>query len=235
MDSTSRFQRLNLRIAQFAAIGALILLYAYGDRIAIRAIGALSNGTETGPLGDRYPWWTLTHFVSALSFAILAMFQLVPVIRRRYLAVHRVVGRIAVSAGLLTAVSGTAIPVLLPLRPLLWRGYIVLHLAATAFFLTKGFLAARRHNILTHRAWMVRAIASAGAVMTQRVLFPLFPRLLGIHSDQQFWEEFVAASLCAWLINLLMAELWLRSQSISKAQPMASALASFPARGVSAS
>ncbi|MGB6501432.1 MAG: hypothetical protein WBG19_08555 [Thermoplasmata archaeon] len=65
-----------LRVAQFAAIVALLLLYVYGGSIAIRATRALPKGTETRPLSDRYPWWTLTHFVSTLSFAVLAMFQL---------------------------------------------------------------------------------------------------------------------------------------------------------------
>jgi hypothetical protein len=96
---------------------------------------ALAAGTETGPLGDTYPGWTLIHFVSALTFAVLAVFQLVPIVRHCYPSAHGIARRIAVCAGLATALSGATIPIALAIRPLLWRSYIVLQ--GTVMFVPK--------------------------------------------------------------------------------------------------
>jgi len=197
------------RIVQSVMVVALVFLYLYGDRIAVRAMFALHAGTESGPLDDHYPVWTAIHFTSAFVFATLAILQLQSAIRRNYLAIHRVTGRVAVTAGLIAAASGTAIPLLLPARPIAWRIYVLGHLAVTAWFLLTGFRSARIHDIPSHERWMIRTVASAGSVMTQRIIFPVFPIIFRIQSDTQFWHLFLSASVSALFINLFLAECWI--------------------------
>ena len=67
-------------------MGALLCLYALGIVLSVHAMLGLPKGTETGPLGDVYPMWTGVHFASTLTFAILALVQIVPAIRRRHQA-----------------------------------------------------------------------------------------------------------------------------------------------------
>jgi hypothetical protein len=200
-----------ITLAWLMPVGALFLLYAYGVRIAILAIHALPTGKETGPLDDPYPAWTAIHFVSALVFAVLALFQLVPIVRQRYPLVHRRFGRIAVGSGLIAAASGMAIPFgVAAARPLSEKLYIFFHFGVVATFLVLGFVAARGKRYRSHRVWMIRTVGAAGAVMTQRLIFPLAPLTVAIHSDRTFWMEFVISSAVALVINLVAVEWWLR-------------------------
>ena len=199
------------KVAQIAAIGALVLLYGYGARISIKAIELLQRGEETGPSDQPYPSWTVIHFASALLFAVFGMLQLVSFIRDRQPRLHRYMGRVAVGSGLLAAVTGAGIPfAVVPQHPLSERIYIAIYFAGVASCLLMGFRAARRRDFTRHRVWMIRAIASAGAVVTQRFVFPLLLLSLGFHSDAQFWSEFVGAFALGWAINLGFAEWWLR-------------------------
>lgn len=200
-----------LQCARMMTIGALLYLYFYGSRIAVEAIRALPMGTETDPLHVPYPGWTILHFASALVFAVLAMFQLIGAIRVRYPAVHRYIGRIAAGAAYLAAISAAAIPLAVGTRPWFWSLLVLLQFVTIGAFLTLGIIAARRRQFRVHRAWMIRSIAFAAIVMTQRIVFPFFPKFFGIHSDYQLWVEFTYASLLATVINLAVAEWWLRS------------------------
>ena len=217
-----------LKAAQIAAISGLVLLYAYGVRFSIKAIELLPQGKETDPAGHAYPPWTVIHFASALLFAVLAMMQLVSVVRRRYPVFHRYIGRIAVASGLIAAITGASVPfAVVPPHPLLERIYIVIYFSGAASCLLLGFRAARRHDFTLHRIWMIRAIATAGAVMTQRIVFPIWLLAFGIHSDAEFWMEFVGAFALGWVINLALAEGWLRWKSTAPRASVAS-LASQP-------
>jgi putative flippase GtrA len=196
------------------AISALVLLYAYGVRISIKAIELLHQGKETGPSDQPYPTWTVVHFASALLFAVFAMLQLVSFIRRRQPLFHRYIGRLAVGSGLLAAVTGASIPfAVVPQHPLSERIYIVIYFVGIALCLLIGFRAARHRDFTLHRVWMIRAVATAGAVITQRFVFPILLLSFGIHSDAEFWAEFVAAFALGWVINLALAEAWLRWKS----------------------
>jgi uncharacterized membrane protein YozB (DUF420 family) len=200
-----------VKVAQIVAISALVLLYAYGVRISIKAIELLHEGKETGPSDQPYPTWTVVHFASALLFAVFAMLQLVSFIRRSQPLFHRYIGRLAVGSGLLAAVTGASIPFsVAPQHPLSERIYIVIYFTGVASCLLLGFRAARRRDFNLHRIWMIRAIATTGAVMTQRIVFPILLLSFGIHSDAEFWAEFVGAFALGWAINLALAEWWLR-------------------------
>lgn len=213
-------------------IGALLCLYALGIVLSVHAMVGLPKGTETGPLGDVYPMWTGVHFASTLTFAILALVQIVPAIRRRHAWIHRASGRVAVLAGLIGAISGAAIPLGVPDRPLFWRLLIVGYCALTCVFLVLGFAAAVRGEIRTHRAWMIRAIAAEVAVMTERVLFPIFPLVFGIHDEFIFWIYFSSAMTLALIINLGIAQWWLRLRPSVASAPAVGATPGVAARSL---
>lgn len=216
------------KVLRAAMMGALAVLYALGVLLSTRALHRLSQGKEVGPGGQAYPPWTALHFAAALVFAVLAMLQLVSALRRRYPALHRYSGRAAVLCGLIASLSGALIPfALVPPRPVLERLYIVLFFTGVALFLLLGFRAARRHDYASHRAWMVRAVASAGAVVTQRIAFPILIVTFGFRTDSAFWMEFVAAFALGWGINLALAEVWLQRKP-SRPIPAAAEATSLP-------
>jgi uncharacterized membrane protein YozB (DUF420 family) len=199
------------RIFKITAISAMVVLYVYGARISAKALELLPQSNETGPSGTAYQPWTVLHFASALVFAVLAMWQLFSALRGRYPLLHRYMGRIAVVTGLVVALSGASIPFAAsPPRPLAERCYIVVYFVGAIFCLLAGLRAARHRNFRVHRVWMIRAVATFGAVVTQRVVFPLLLLTFGFHNDGQFWMEFVAAFALGWVINVAVAESYLR-------------------------
>ena len=160
---------------------------------------------------------------------MLALLQLVSALRRRYPTLHRYSGRAAVLCGLTAAISGALVPfALIPPRPFVERLYIVLFFTGVALFLLLGFRAARRHDYASHRAWMIRAVASAGGVVTQRIVFPILIITFGFRSASAFWMEFVAAFALGWGINLALAEVWLRWKPSGQVQATEAVLRPVP-------
>jgi len=209
--------RWSSKVSRTALICGLVLIYAIGVYISGRALSLLPHGKETGPNGHPYPSWTIVHFASALLFALLAMLQLLSGLRRRHPLLHRYWGRIAVASGLIAAISGACIPfAVVPPRPLIERLYIVIYFSGVALCLLLGFRAARQHNFTLHRIWMIRAVAAAGAVVTQRIAFTIFALNAGFHSDAEFWNAFVGAFALGWAINFGLAEYWLRSTPLPR-------------------
>jgi hypothetical protein len=49
--------------------------------------------------------------------------------------------------------------------------------------------------------------------MLQRMMFPVFPLMLGIHSLPEFWEYFVTSNWLSTAIVLGTAEWWIHSGS----------------------
>jgi hypothetical protein len=223
MDDRGRMTRKGLprtwKVFRALVVGGLGLLYALGLIISARAILLFALGKETGPGGHSYPAWTILHFASAFLFAALAVLQVLPILRRRYPMLHRCSGRIAVFCGLIAAVTGAFIPfAVIPPRPLLERLYIVIYFTGVASFLLLGYRSARRHEYPLHRRWMIRAVASAGAVVTQRIVFPILAIAFGIRHEAAFWAGFVAAFALGWAINLALAEVWLWWSSIGSTE-----------------
>ena len=66
---------------------------------------------------------------------------------------------------------------------------------------------------------MIRVIASACAVVTQRMVFPILIITFGFRSDSTFWIDFVAAFALGGGINLVLAEVWLHRESPKSVRP----------------
>jgi uncharacterized membrane protein YozB (DUF420 family) len=210
----------SLRLGALAAFAGFALLYAYGIQLSINAIDLLSRGQETDPAHQAYPPWTAIHFAAALLFAVLALTQLLSVVRRRHPRWHRYAGRVAIASGLVAAISGASVPfIFVPPHPLVERLYILVYFSGVAACLLLGFRAARRHDFNRHRRWMIRTVATVGAVMTQRLIFPLFFLVFGIHGEAEFWLEFVGAFALGWAINAGLAECWLRWNPVAPDLP----------------
>jgi hypothetical protein len=197
---------------EFICVAALVWLLCFGARVGVLAIQTLPSGKETGPLGDPYPSWALWHFASGLVFVVLSLLQLLGPLRRRFPGLHHLGGYAAIGAAYVAAVSAVVMAMILEGRPAFWRIWVAVQFVAIALMLTRAALAARRRDFKLHQSWMIRSIAVAGAVFTQRLVFPFFPRAFGIHSDREFWIQFTVAALVATAINLLVAEAWLRSR-----------------------
>jgi hypothetical protein len=67
--------------------------------------------------------------------------------------------------------------------------------------------------------------------MVQRLVFPVFPIVLGIHSLREFWEYFVASNWLTTGMVLGTAEWWIRTsipKSFARNEPVENFTAAQP-------
>ncbi|KAJ2995207.1 hypothetical protein NUW58_g1341 [Xylaria curta] len=114
-------------------------------------------------------WGVILHVATILPASILVCLQFVPIIRRKAIALHRVIGRIVIVLSVLSIVG--ALIVLprsfgggLDVQAFGWSLSI-----AFLWALFMGILSIKRGMIEQHRVWMIRAWFWAGCVITGRV------------------------------------------------------------------
>jgi len=179
---------------------SLIPVIAGGIRLA-----EVAGNPAVTPDNARYlaaPLAIYLHGGGGSVFLILGALQFAPGPRGRW---HRVAGRVAVAAGLASALSGIWMTLTHPAEPangpLLFAIRMVVG-PAWALSLILGIHAAIRRDIIAHRAWMRRAYAlGIGAGTTAVVFIPWF-LLTGIDTP----TISALMQLAAWAGNLAVAE-----------------------------
>ncbi|MES2711577.1 MAG: DUF2306 domain-containing protein [Pseudomonadota bacterium] len=116
------------------------------------------------------------HALAGVLFGVLGPLQFVRALRRQFGTLHRLSGRVFVLAGVGLALSALAL--LLQVESIATglldavRGVFGLALIAV---LVLGVAAARAHDMLRHRAWMIRAYAiGMGSGTVAPVMFPVY-------------------------------------------------------------
>jgi uncharacterized membrane protein len=139
-------------------------------------------------------------FASAVAISI-GPFQFVAAIRRRFLRLHRWMGRVYLGIGVL--VGGLAG---LYMATFAFGGIVSklgFSFLAVLWLYTglRAFLAIRRGDTVEHRRWMVRNFSLTLAAVTLRILLPL-SQVSGI----PFELAYPAIAWLCWVPNLLVAE-----------------------------
>ncbi|WP_432986231.1 DUF2306 domain-containing protein [Dactylosporangium sp. CA-233914] len=188
---------------------ALVPSLAGGVRVA-----QLTGGVERTAANARFvdmPAPVLVHIFGAVAFAFLGALQFAPGFRRRHRRWHRVCGRVVAVAGIAVALSGLWMTAFYDLP----RGdndvlSVFRYIFGTVMLLAivLGFIAIRRRDFHTHKAWMMRAYAIAMGAGTQ--VFTSLP-LLPVNVDDPSYPSWRCVALVAgWLINLAVAEIIIR-------------------------
>jgi len=195
----------------FVGVLIAIVLTFYGVRIATDAPFLLS-GTEPEPedFESRYvahPWLAYLHMTPGVLYLLGAPLQLSQRIRTKHYTLHRRLGRVLVTAALLSVVLALVFGLRFP-----WGGPV--QALATAVFgcwflicLLLAVLAIRRGDVVNHRRWMIRAFAAGIAVGTIRIWIGLFlaSGLLNFH------DSFAAAFWIGFSLHVLAGEWWVRT------------------------
>lgn len=178
----------------------------------------IAAGRVPGPdaFEQRYVLHPLTgylHIVPGVVYLVLAPFQLWRRFRTHHLRLHRLMGRIALPAGLISGVLALAVGIGFPYGgPTESVATVVFGL----YFLTAlvmAYRAVRGRDITAHRRWMIRAFAIAVGIGTIRVWIGLFEAtgLLAIQ-DNRGTVWFGIAFWLAFLMHAAAAELYLRAR-----------------------
>lgn len=174
-------------------------------------VSQLAGGGPVTAANARFfdsPVPVIVHIVGSTVFLLLGALQFAPELRRR--AWHRRAGRLVAPAGLLSAASAAWMTVYYPLPPeVTGPGLSPLRLVLAAVMaggIVVAFVAIRRGDVRTHRAWMMRAYAIGLGAGTQVLTFLPWTLLVGPPSPVGHTLLMAAG----WAINLTVAEIVIR-------------------------
>lgn len=171
----------------------------------------LIDGTrpERGSFDERYvlhPVVAYAHIVPGVVYLVGAPLQLWRRFRQRHLSVHRGLGRVVLSAGLVCGVFGVGFGILHPFGGLLEATASAVFGTYFVAALLLAFLAIKAGDVRDHRRWMIRAFATGLAVGSIRLWVGVF-ELLGL---VPFEVGFGIAFWLGFLLHVAAAEVYLR-------------------------
>jgi uncharacterized membrane protein len=167
------------------ALGLLPVLFGtlqlFTIQQGIPADGVISEMTSAQYFKTPFP--IVSHIVSGIFFSLLAPFQFVTHIRKRWPKWHRITGRLLIVSGITFALTALWMNHYFPAYggTLKYSGIFVFAVGEI-IALALAVYAILRRNIAQHRAWMMRTIAIALGGGTQRLfLLPAFFALGGLN------------------------------------------------------
>ena len=149
---------------------------------------------------------------------LLALWQFIAWLRRRHPAVHRWLGRAYIGCVMISGIAAYPVAFGTFAGPIAAAGF---SLMATAWLgaTLAAWLAVRQHRYAAHRRWMIRSFALALSAVTLRLAL-----LLPMQLELDFLSVYRLTSWASWIVNLLIAELWLRLSAASPSQLVTAAL-----------
>lgn len=194
--------------------GGLVLLIVIPLAAGTLRLVELAGGPELRPADPRFgevPVALVVHIVGAAVFALVGILQFLPRLRRSHRRWHRRAGRVLMVTGLAVAASALWLTVFYEPQPgtgaLLYAFRLVFG-TAMLVSLGLGFVAIRRGDVRSHRAWVIRAYAIGLGAGTQ-VLTEGF-------GEAMFGQGVLVGDLAkgaGWIINLAVAEWAIRRRS----------------------
>ncbi len=157
-------------------------------------------------------FWYVLIFKLHIAFGIISIltgaFQLIPSIRKRWINLHRWIGKLYVGSIFVSATCGLVIAQL-ALGGLITRmGFSILSLL-WFYFTYLAYTHARNGNISMHRTWMYRSYALTFSSLTLRIFL-----LTALFTSIPFLAIYQFASWGCWITNLIVCELILSRKKL---------------------
>jgi uncharacterized membrane protein len=164
------------------------------------------------------PWGIYPHALAGAIALLLGPFQFHRglLVRRRPL--HRVLGKIYVTAGVVTGAAGVYMAVYAFGGAVTKLGFGALGVLLVVTTI-RAFTAVRRRDIPTHREWVLRSYALLYAAVTLRIELPI---LIAVFRGD-FTPAYQIVSWLCWAPNILLIEAYVR-RTRAAARPVAEAL-----------
>ncbi|MEX0300608.1 MAG: DUF2306 domain-containing protein [Kordiimonas sp.] len=159
----------------------------------------------------RHPLATYAHFGLGPLALLVGSFQFLDGLRKKWPHVHRVIGWIYIVSCMLAGVGALPLAINSAAGPIAAVGFGLLA-AAWLYSTTSVFWAAQARRFDRHRIWMIRSYALTFAGVTLRLYLTVFAGVLGF----DFSMVYMAAAWACWVINLIVAELFI----IARLQPI---------------
>jgi uncharacterized membrane protein len=149
-------------------------------------------------------WWLVGHVAGGILALAIGPFQFWKAFRNKYLKVHRLLGKIYITAILLASISSTYLAWTSALA-IHWTWSVALQGLALAWIVTvlMAYRSIMKRRIQIHKEWMIRSYVVTFAFVTFRWLVDLpFIVMLG-----DFVERGPTVGWISWTIPLLVTEI----------------------------
>lgn len=203
--------RPGLRALQGAIVVLVAIVFAFAVMRLLVDVPHLLDGTFPEEEYDRryveHPWLAYVHIAPGIVYLLGAPVQLAYRIRSRHYTFHRRLGRVLLTAGLISGAFAIALGYVMPFGG---TGEAIATYVFGSWFLAcllLAFRAIRRDDVVNHRRWMIRAFAMGVGVGTIRIWLGLF-QATGLY---EFQDGFDVAFWLAFPMHAIVAELWIRN------------------------
>lgn len=159
------------------------------------------------------PYWRTAfyiHITGGMLAIITGPWQFLRAFRRKFMQVHRLLGKVYLAAILLVAgPSGQFMAFYSEGGVLSTIGFLIMSVL-WLWTTWMAYATIRKRDILAHRDWMTRSFALTLAAVTLRIYVPLASSVWHWH------PEFVVESSAwlSWIPNLIVAEILIRTKAI---------------------
>jgi uncharacterized membrane protein len=191
-------QRLSLGLLIFVITGSIVIaLHAFGFQFRLSGDPGFHARFDTVPIG------AAMHVLGGGLCLLLGGFQFSSRLRSRHLSLHRNMGRAYL---MLVLIGGIGSLILAPRAEggLVARFGFGLLALLWLFSALQAYLAIRRRDIETHRAWMLRNFALTFGAVTLRIYLGIFGAF-GVEFD----ESYPTVAWISWVPNLILVEWYL--------------------------
>jgi uncharacterized membrane protein len=174
----------------------------------ISTSSALSGSAPLDAAFTQYAPLTMLHILPGLVFVVLGPLQFVKTLRIRRPRVHRRIGYIVLTSGLLTGVTALAMTTQMAIGGATERTATALFGVLFLVALGRAFACIRRRHVALHREWMIRAFSLGLAVATVRPIVGAFFATRGL-TRLTPPEFFGIAFWLGFTMHLIAAEAWI--------------------------
>lgn len=205
-DHTSTGRRQN--IFRSRILGSIVVILAI--TIGLYPLTFIGSDPNSGLLGHKSrilladPLWNIAFYMHIFfgGLALIVGWSSFPEkFRTKNIQLHRAIGKVYVTAVLLSALSGYYIALYATGGAMARWGFAGM---STAWLITTitAFLYIRRKKITKHQQWMIRSYAVTFTGVTFRLWLPL----LIFAFDLPFLEAYPINAWISWVANILLAE-----------------------------
>lgn len=198
--------RIGARLAWPAVGFVTLVLIVFAT---IRAIDIYTGHSTEELFEARYlehPVIAAIHMFCGIAFILFAPLQFNSTFRRKHLNTHRRLGRVLLLCAFIAGIYGMISIIALPVFGGLASASAAWFFGTLFLFsLGRAFWCIRQKQINQHREWMIRSLAIALGVGTQRVIIFIF-----IASGSYGLEQvFGPAQWLGFAFNAVIAEIWI--------------------------
>ncbi|HEY4195815.1 MAG TPA: DUF2306 domain-containing protein [Mucilaginibacter sp.] len=197
--------------------GITVFLVLIGIGIVVHRLLVLSSpakfASSRSPIPDNgfaeHPILTRIHIIPGLIFMLLAPLQFIKRLRTGYPRVHRFMGYIVLTSGIIIGTTALIMGYIMAIGGITETSAVTVYGVLFLISLTKVYLYMINGETGRQREWMIRALAIGLAVATTRpimILFVATSSLTGL-TVQQF---FGIAFWIAFTSHIIVAEVWIR-------------------------